>query len=1704
MPQITNTFLKSKMNKDLDSRILPNGEYRDAQNLQISRSEGSEVGEFENIPGNTELKNLYTGIGSKFIGQFTNETSGDIFLYNSGYTQDDICPRDVVVYFQGFDGGDRTLILIENASGVQLDPEVLGIEVGMLLWGDSWGPSGLPSGNDGYESDALVKMLGSKTTITLNQSLPGDLSVGDKIYIGYNNTIHRYNSISDSLDLLVRGDFLNFSQLNKITGINLIDDLLFWTDNRNQPRKINVSLANPQSLPSPTHYTNEDQISVAKYYPYRTPLVLEDNKRSITGGSQACALAGPVCGDPNALKGYVCDVADTTGIKIGDIASGFPDQEDQELWNVISIEEDVSVTIYNNFKDGDFSSGMSPGSYTTGEKANVSFKRPSVKNLASKRQTNGFVTTATTAGSFVAGSDVELNYNYYNEVDDQSPQPTPRVGDFITSDTLTAPDGSLGITIADEVVIQSVEEIGPSTTPGSLQTATITLQFTKDITVNASGNDVTVSANPNYDTQFTGDPDLIEEKFIRFSYRFKFEDNEYSLAAPYTQICFIPKHNGLFGGGQNESLQDMKDAYDSTIVEWFTNNVDTVSLKIPLPSISNSTSAEVIDNLISEYKITNIEILYKESDALSTKILENIQVDNTILSSFLQLIPQASLTEGPEWYYNFDYKSIKAFRTLPTSEQNRVYDNVPIKALAQELTANRVMYGNFLQKHTPPNGIDYEIINENKSVAYDNYAQYPYHTVKQDRSYQAGFVLSDRYGRASSVVLSTNDSTPGIAGSTLYVPYKTFGEIDNPATDVTTYKWLGNALRLKINNGVTQTTNNSQTGEPGLYKSWTDTSVDAVKVVDPGENYAVDEELLFTKGGGEGIGLRIKVLTIDAVGGVTGLSILNSGQGYVNGQELLYFTGSAFPGKDLVIQVTVNPPNVLGWQSYKLVVKQQEQEYYNVYLPGYISGYPIISATDYGRIAFASLFGDNINKVPRDLNEVGPTQSEFSSSVGLIGRVNNPSINNLNKGAAFPGGPFYYENRPWAWNCQYYPGRLKDEAVTIGPVGQGGLELANSPFDASATKGAFSNDPAAIPWGDVGAVQSFYNVEQNPLAIVVKIGSEDPQPNLTQLNTPQLNTLGARVNNNGTFPAPTNSIGCMYPFLSVSETEPVESLLEIFYETSTSGNFVDLNNAVLADYGGVSKTSVTLGSFDEDAASGTNIITALDFQDSAGNSLSLDGDITDPAIIGVVITQVLDSNGNDVTGIFDIEVATPGAYILFNLKTNGLFWYGYSSGTKSNKWFVSFQTSYLNGAFIDVLSNEITINLNNIAPTIGGFTPAQTSDLTQLNIEQACSKAGGTAGYDTTMTGVFGQFTNAKNGSADVTNETQDLCYTLSVTAEPPSSTAIWAISQNGTLSLTSGTLVNGSYIFECTVTDASSSCVLGAGSLSTTCEYELAFGTPPTNQAICYGPSTAMGNLDTSCGSAVLGSPNPGRPLEVFFGASSAVNNGTNFSVPSQGLVGSKTSNEFTNIDNNLTQQGLGPTYGITSGSGSDLRYYNVLKEGNPNFTPGTSLECLVVGPQPPRAQPDFTTGALTQGQFVIQAILSKTATSSTQNEYKTNFTILYRATPSASWGIAVCMVNSPAQPAGGQIDNFNLLKVSGFPVDEQLKEYHFDIPGEYAVRNNGVYTGGGSQGSACFQCPACARFDVDYFDLNQPGATGCPSTLPTADPCSGPGIQI
>ena len=57
MPEIKHNFTKGRMNKDLDERLIPDGEYRDAMNIQVSTSEGADVGAAQNILGNNIVNN---------------------------------------------------------------------------------------------------------------------------------------------------------------------------------------------------------------------------------------------------------------------------------------------------------------------------------------------------------------------------------------------------------------------------------------------------------------------------------------------------------------------------------------------------------------------------------------------------------------------------------------------------------------------------------------------------------------------------------------------------------------------------------------------------------------------------------------------------------------------------------------------------------------------------------------------------------------------------------------------------------------------------------------------------------------------------------------------------------------------------------------------------------------------------------------------------------------------------------------------------------------------------------------------------------------------------------------------------------------------------------------------------------------------------------------------------------------------------------------------------------------------------------------------------------------------------------------------------------------------------------------------------------------------------------------------------------------
>ena len=766
MAEVKNAFIKSKMNKDLDSRLLPSGEYRDGQNIQVSKSEGEDVGALENAVGNIPAVttqgdvdfSVLSGCGCnlKSIGVFADTNSANIYVFLTDY--------------------------------------------------------------------------GPDTEAENNKYSPTS-----------NNYIYSYNTLTTTTVKLIEGSFLNFSQNNPIYGINVLENLLFWTDNRNQPRKINLKLANPNALQAPIYYTSEDTISVAKYNPYEV--------------IDLYYLDGPPTQPSNV---YVSSLQDVTSLNL--------------------------------------------------------------------------------------------------------------------------PDGNL---------------------------------------------------NPYYNEDWPGDPDYLEDKFVTFSYRFKFIDGEQSIMAPFTQEAFIPKQDGYFLG-ENED-----DAYRSTIVKFMENKVNSVGLYIPLPFAANELS--------NKLNVSEIEILYKESDSLTVKVLDSVP------SNLFKVLSDGST--NTTFNYLYDYQSRKPYKTLPESEIIRVYDKVPVKAFGQEVISNRIVYSNFQDKHTPPPTIDYDtavtpkenfdVSSANKSTWTTSEREYPMHTVKQNRNYQAGFVLSDRYGRQSTVILSPvtdkkqTDIATGIVfgGSTFYHPYTA----DPAINDIDS--WPGDSLKILLNNPIPSDLEDSTIkGYPGLYN---------------GDSNSADY-------------------------------------------------------------------NPLGWYSYKIVVKQTEQEYYNVYLPGILDGYPDVAQSvpvanpdpvpdPQGTIAHITLIGDNINKVPRNLTEVGPEQKQYGSEVQLFGRV-SPNRN------ATP-----------TFTKPYYPQTNSQTVVTISEQ--------NNLFDNSATP------PANFA--------TIYQTETNPY--VARIS----QNNVSITGTPLSFPIGSLQ---------ATSIATDYKILlGVFETAPVESLLDIFWETSTTGLISDLNKAAGAD-----------------------------------------------------------------------------------------------------------------------------------------------------------------------------------------------------------------------------------------------------------------------------------------------------------------------------------------------------------------------------------------------------------------------------------------------------------------------------------------------------------------------------------------------------------
>jgi hypothetical protein len=91
--RLKNTFVKGRMNKDLDERLLPKGEYPNAENIRLANSEGSDVGAIENVLGNKSLTSM--GLTNAVsIGSFSDDSNQKVYWFVTADEKDVLMEYD--------------------------------------------------------------------------------------------------------------------------------------------------------------------------------------------------------------------------------------------------------------------------------------------------------------------------------------------------------------------------------------------------------------------------------------------------------------------------------------------------------------------------------------------------------------------------------------------------------------------------------------------------------------------------------------------------------------------------------------------------------------------------------------------------------------------------------------------------------------------------------------------------------------------------------------------------------------------------------------------------------------------------------------------------------------------------------------------------------------------------------------------------------------------------------------------------------------------------------------------------------------------------------------------------------------------------------------------------------------------------------------------------------------------------------------------------------------------------------------------------------------------------------------------------------------------------------------------------------------------------------------------------------------------------
>jgi len=543
MPELKRTFSGGKMNKDLDERLVPNGQYRDALNVQVSTSEGADVGALQNILGNklpygnSIASNL--GINAFCIGAIRRDETECIYWFIESQT--------------------KSLIVEYN-----------------------------------QETNSATPVLVDTKRI------------------------------------------LNFSRNNLITGIEILDDFLIWTDNKTEPKRIKITDWKTYTNNTWTH----TQVNGADF------------------------------------KEEHCTV-----IKKGPLSA-------------------PRLKMANTTRDGAISGTLHSKSFTYLD-SNTDSWEPLPTGEYKDQNGDGVADSA-------------LNRPLPNPVDSEiiisGTTPDFREGDKVKITLLTADESEVD---EDSAIIASIVETYEA--------------YPKIFKINIDSISENIEENlQNWRVELIQKPALFETKFVRFAYRYKYKDGEYSTISPFSEVAFVG----------DDFDYDPKKGYNLGMVNQL-RKLEIVNWAYEVP-----------------FGVTEVDILYKDS------VSNNIYVVKSIKTTDSEYSDSSSYPDFYEGRLEIDSELI--YKVIPSNQILRPFDNVPKKAKALAVSGNRLLFGNYIENYNVKENIndanDISIKFALSARSNSSTVGEPRKSLKSQRTYQLGVVYRDKYGRETPVLTDTSGS----------------------------------------------------------------------------------------------------------------------------------------------------------------------------------------------------------------------------------------------------------------------------------------------------------------------------------------------------------------------------------------------------------------------------------------------------------------------------------------------------------------------------------------------------------------------------------------------------------------------------------------------------------------------------------------------------------------------------------------------------------------------------------------------------------------------------------------------------------------------------------------------------------------------------------------------------------------------------------